>query len=102
MHKVVYPGISIATKRAALDARQRFAATHPLLPPLAPGTRVMLRVYARNNKLEPRYDGPFTVIRRNRGGAYILANSNGVRHHSPVAPSHLKLIPSAPRLGPTT
>ena len=29
------------------------------------------------NKLKPRYLGPFIVVSRNKGGAYILADLNG-------------------------
>jgi len=41
--------------------------------------------YALNKKMKPRYDGPFIVISRNRGGAYILCQLDGSVFHRPIA-----------------
>ena len=38
-----------------------------------------------NSKAAPRYKGPLVVISRNRGGAYILAELNGVVMDHPIA-----------------
>jgi len=41
--------------------------------------------YALNKKMKPHYDGPFIVISRNRGGAYILCQLDGSIFHRPIA-----------------
>jgi len=41
--------------------------------------------YTLNKKMKPRYDGPFIVISRNCGGAYILCQLNGSVFHRPIA-----------------
>jgi hypothetical protein len=54
------------------------------------GSVVMVRDETRNDKVTPRYEGPFTVIRRNQGGAYVLKNALGEEFVRP--PSVLKLV----------
>jgi len=41
--------------------------------------------YALNKKMKPHYDGPFIVISRNHGGAYILCQLDGSVFHRPIA-----------------
>ena len=36
-------------------------------------------------KVFPRYYGPYIVVRRNLGGAYILSELNGAIHSQPYA-----------------
>jgi len=45
--------------------------------------------YALNKKMKPRYDGPFIVISRNCGGAYILCQLDGSVFHRPITTFHL-------------
>jgi hypothetical protein len=53
--------------------------TEPHSPPkgdtFPPGTFVMAKDELRTSKAQPRYLGPFRVVRRNRGGAYILMDA---------------------------
>ena len=44
------------------------------------------------SKLQPRYEGPFKVLRCNKGGAYILEDNTGALLPRNFAPSALKLI----------
>jgi len=45
--------------------------------------------YALNKKMKPLYDGPFIVISRNHGGAYILCQLDGSIFHRLIAAFHL-------------
>jgi len=38
-----------------------------------------------NNKMLSRYNGPFIVISRGRGGSYIVCELDGAVYHRPVA-----------------
>ncbi len=53
-------------------------------------SRVMVLNTTRANKHEVRYEGPFLIVRRNRGGAYTLRGKDGTEYQRP--PSQLKLI----------
>ena len=44
-----------------------------------------------NRKVFPRYLGPLIVIRKNKGGAYILCEMDGATLHQPVA--EFRVIP---------
>ena len=59
------------------------------------GNLVLLRNTAieksLNRKMRPRYLGPFVVVSRNRGGAYIVADLNGAVFDRPIAA--FRLIP---------
>jgi hypothetical protein len=55
-----------------------------------PGSQVMVLDKLRTQKSNPRYTGPFTVIRRNRGGSYILKGQDRSEYSFP--PSVLKLV----------
>jgi hypothetical protein len=56
------------------------------------GTTVMLIDQLRRDKFEPKYIGPFTVVRRARNGAYVLRDTTGdiLDRHVPI--DQLKII----------
>ncbi|KAI1289077.1 hypothetical protein EDD11_009441, partial [Mortierella claussenii] len=44
------------------------------------------------DKLTPRYEGPYTVVRRTVGGSYVLKDGTGEELGRNFAPSQLKLV----------
>lgn len=44
------------------------------------------------DKLTPKYEGPYTVVSRNAGGAYVLRDGTGAILGRSQAPSQLKLV----------
>jgi hypothetical protein len=60
------------------------------------GSFVMTVNKSRTNKLEARYEGPFKVLRRNKGGAYILQDTDGLTLPRNYTTEELKLISHDP------
>lgn len=56
------------------------------------GATVMLKDVLRQNKFEPKYVGPYTIVRRAQNGAYVLRDATGDILDRHVPPDHLKLI----------
>jgi hypothetical protein len=48
----------------------------------------------RSDKVSPRYAGPFEILRRNRGGSYLLRGSDNTVYHRPAC--SLKLVARSP------
>jgi hypothetical protein len=91
MNELVYP--SVVQKSAEVNrARNAYfkKRNHIILDQFAPGAIVMVKDETRNDKNSPRYEGPFTVVRRNQGGAYVLRNNLDEELVRP--PNVLKLV----------
>ena len=56
------------------------------------GSYVMALDSLRDYKLAPRYEGPFKVVRRNRGGAYVFMDHDNTLLHRNYAPNLNQLI----------
>jgi hypothetical protein len=58
-----------------------------------PGDLVLLRnsaiLLSHNRKSKPRYFGPFEVVRKTRGGSYVLCEMNGAGHRRSVNATRL-------------
>ena len=62
------------------------------------GAIVMLIDQLRTNKHEPKYVGPYHVVRRTRNGTYVLKEpASGDLLDRQVPPDQLKLISKKPR-----
>ena len=65
-----------------------------------PGTLVLIRnMNERRSKSEPRYFGPYQVVRRTKGGSYVLAEMDGAEFTDRMAA--FRLIPYITRVGST-
>jgi hypothetical protein len=69
-----------------------------LLPSAFPsGSTVMIIDPTRENKFEPKYIGPYSIVRRSRGGAYVLKDAAGDLLDRHVPADQMKLIAKAKR-----
>jgi hypothetical protein len=57
-----------------------------------PGNHVMVRLQTKEGQLAPAYTGPYTVIRKNRGNAYILRDHTGELMPRNYTSTKLKLV----------
>jgi len=61
------------------------------------GAIVTIRDPTRNDKFQPKYLGPYTIIRRTRNGTFQLKDETGVMLDRHVPVDQLKLISKTPR-----
>ncbi|GJJ71808.1 hypothetical protein EMPS_04165 [Entomortierella parvispora] len=91
MTEIVFPAIDKKSEETQKKMIARFNATvlHNEFPD---GAKVMTLDPIRGNKLTPRYEGPYTVVRRTTGGSYELRDGTGESLSRNYAPSQLKLV----------
>ena len=63
-----------------------------IIPPLNPGTQVMIKDVTRESKWDPIYEGPYTVIKQVRGGSYLLQDQTGTQLNRTIPIDHIKII----------
>ena len=68
---LVYPSIRELRDMTNLQRQKRFNKNNKLVS-FKVGSFVMAQDPLRSSKLAPRFEGPYKVVRRNKGGAYIL------------------------------
>ena len=95
MTAVVYPTIAEKAKNSKDREGVKFIKNNLIITDQFPsGAQVMIKDELRTSKMQPRYTGPYTVKRRNQGGAYILFGKDGTEYTRP--PSVLKLVSQDP------
>jgi transposase InsO family protein len=94
LHKLVYPAVNGKTAAEQTKAIKAFNSKHKRRiideDHFIPGAFVMVRDEIRNDKTSPRYAGPFEIVRRNRGGTYLLKGPGNTQYKRP--PNVLKLV----------
>ena len=91
LNSVVYDAIQAKVQKKHKKAIKDHAKNSLIRDELKPGETVYAINVTRKGKTDDSYEGPFTVVRRNTGGAYILRNGAGeeVPYRFPI--NHLKL-----------
>jgi hypothetical protein len=98
LNELVYPAINQKAKRKQTQDTETFNKKYKNRlyddAHFTPGSWVMAKNELRSDKVSPRYDGPFEVLRRNRGGSYLLRGSDDTVYHRPAC--SLKLVTRTP------
>ena len=89
--ETIFPAVNEKTKAYIA---QRFKDDKTVIFP--DGAFVMTTNKNKKNKLEAQYEGPYMIIRRNKGGAYILQDTDGTVMPRNYTPSELKIISQDP------
>ena len=88
-----YPAVEEASKKVVARRKLKFdKKRNSLIEPFPNGAYVMLKSPKRQSKQHPKYVGPYVVLRRTRGGSYVLQDETGDLFPRNAAPSQLKLI----------
>lgn len=76
---IIYPSIStrILDKKKKMVEHMNMKRRSVVLKGLPAGTAVMLNDPRRQNKFEPKYIGPYNIVRRTRNGTYVLRDAAG-------------------------
>ncbi|KAF9367099.1 hypothetical protein BGX21_007833, partial [Mortierella sp. AD011] len=91
MTTVVFPAIKKRSRATQKRMVERFNATI-LQNEFPDGAMVMTLDPIKGSKLAPRYEGPYTVVKRTSHGSYILKDGTGDTLKRHYAPSQLKLV----------
>ena len=101
VQSLIFPAILERTKNskdkmmARLNKQRRLLTNHGKDFPT--GAIVMLKDPLKSTKWEPKYVGPFVVVRRTRAGTYQLKDGTGAFLERMCPPDQLKLVSSTPR-----
>jgi hypothetical protein len=102
MTELVYPLIFEKATQSSQKAIVMFQKSHKILDQGFPeGSFVMLNTESRTSKLHPKYEGPFKVLKRTKGGSYTLLDATGALYPRNVSPDKLKIV-SLPSSSPSS
>jgi hypothetical protein len=97
MTELVFPLILEKATQSSKKSIVMFQKSHKILDQGFPdGSYVMLNTESRTSKLHPKYEGPFKVLKRTKGGSYTLLDSTGVLYPRNVSPDKLKVVSLPP------
>ncbi|SAL98530.1 hypothetical protein [Absidia glauca] len=96
MPEIVLPAIAQRTQDIRDASQKKFDKTLKIIDyPI--GSLVSIRKPTRTVQMEPKFNGPFTVVRKNKGGAYTLQQRDGELLPKQYPPSALKSVSEDPR-----
>lgn len=92
MNEVVFPAINDKTDKYVNNMRDKFDKYKNVVSDYPNGTHVMVRIPTLKGTLMPSYEGPYTIIRKTKGGSYVLQNETGILMDRDYAPKELKVV----------
>lgn len=91
MTEIVYPAVYENVKHVTEKQKKSFDTSHKMID-LKPGSTVMILVTEKQNKLDPKYKGFYTVVRKTAANTYVLKNEKGFLEPRNYPPSLLKKV----------
>lgn len=77
MHRSIYPFISERVSKLNEKQAATFNATHKIVDYIPEGSIVYVKDDVEKSRWVKQNQGPFKVVRRTRGNAYVLENRTG-------------------------
>jgi hypothetical protein len=90
MTEIVYPAIYERVTHVTNKQKSKFDSKHKLID-IPNGSKVMILITDRQNKLDPHYKGYYTTVRKTAAGTYVLRNEQGFLEPRNYPPSLLKV-----------
>ncbi|KAG1141046.1 hypothetical protein G6F37_008149 [Rhizopus arrhizus] len=91
MEEIVFPAILERIQKINEEYSKRYNNKNIMIN-IPVSSHVMVRLENRTSKLALLYKGPYTVIRKNRGGSYELKDEQNELLHRNYTPSELKVV----------
>ena len=99
MNSIIYPSIVSRVQKgkdAMIDQMKKYKTIVSEMG-YPNGATVFIIDVKKENKFQPKYVGPYTIIKRTQRGNYLLRDGNGDFLDRHVPPDQLKLISKKPR-----
>ncbi|KAG1598069.1 hypothetical protein G6F46_014215 [Rhizopus delemar] len=78
MNQVVFPAIKDKTDKYVENMKKQFEKHNTMVDDFKEGSHVIAKVPTMTGSLNPVYDSPYTMIRKTRGGSYVLQDEMGL------------------------
>ncbi|CEP12320.1 hypothetical protein [Parasitella parasitica] len=92
MSDVVFPAIMDKTNAYVDNMKDKFDKYKNIVKDFEKGAPVMVRFPTLKGSLTPSYMGPYTIVRKTKGGSYVLSDETGLLMDRDYTPSELKAI----------
>ena len=92
MTNIVFPAIKDQTNKYVEQMKTQFEKYNTIVDDFEEGCEVMVRIPTMTGSLQPSYEGPYKVLRKTKGGSYILSDEVDVLMPRDYAPSELKRV----------
>jgi ribosomal protein L21E len=91
IHKKVYPKIYKQVKRYTKKINRKLDKKNRIVE-FKPGDKVYIEIKpTTGSKLDKKWEGPYEVVRKNKGGAYKIKDEEGLLLRRVIPPSQMKL-----------
>ena len=91
MNRLVYPSIAERMVKRQSKLKQKVDESRKIIS-IQVGDSVMTTDLLRSSKLSPKYEGPFQVVEKTKGGSYRLLGKDGQLLKRAFPPEQLKLV----------
>ena len=91
IQNILYPTIETKMLASQATSKKKFDESKNIVD-FPVGSLVMIKNNTKANKFEASYEGPYRVLSKNKGGAYVLTNAAGVLLSKNISPNQMKLI----------
>ena len=98
LNEVIFPAVATRVSKLRETRNMKYDKSVKIVDELEPGTIVMAVDKTKASKWDAENEGPFTIVRRTEGGAYVLADKTGVELGRRVNIENLTVVPKTDTL----
>ncbi len=99
MEEVVLPAVRVAAEQRQDQKNAKLNKKRGRPPEVDVVSTVMVKDNHRTSKLEPKWQGPFQVLRKNRRRTFQVKDLSGTVVHRAIPVTRLKLCGNGPLFG---